>query len=83
MATVDEAHLSTLLDFTGASTLESDLTPQERNKLSASLDLPFEFFGIGMQSFIKAADEKLLGSWASITAILIVFLRSKGLSVSL
>ena len=34
-----------------------------------------------MQSRIRVADEELLGSWASVTANLIVFLRSKSLSV--
>ncbi len=34
-----------------------------------------------MQSLIRVAYEELLGSWASVTAHLIVFLRSKGLGV--
>ncbi len=34
-----------------------------------------------MQSLIRAVDEELLGSWASVTTNLIVFLRSKSLSV--
>ena len=34
-----------------------------------------------MQSLIRASHEELLGSWASVTANLIVFLRSKSLSV--
>jgi hypothetical protein len=37
--------------------------------------------GVGLQSFIRAADEELLGSWASITSDLITFLHSKGLPV--
>ncbi len=34
-----------------------------------------------MQSLIKAAHEELLGSWASVTTNLIVFIRSKSLSI--
>ena len=34
-----------------------------------------------MQSLVRAADEELLGSWAAVTADLITFCRSKGLSV--
>jgi hypothetical protein len=34
-----------------------------------------------MQSLIRAVDEELPGSWASVTTILVVFLRSKSLSV--
>ncbi len=34
-----------------------------------------------MQSLIRSADEELLGSWASVTANLIVILRSKSLIV--
>jgi hypothetical protein len=34
-----------------------------------------------MQSLIRSVDEELIGSWASITANLIVFVRSKGLIV--
>jgi hypothetical protein len=34
-----------------------------------------------MQSLIRAADEEMLGSWASVTANLLVFLRLKSLNV--
>ena len=34
-----------------------------------------------MQTLVKAADEELLGSWASVTAKLISFLRSHGLPI--
>jgi len=58
------------------------MSTQERGLQTSSLDLlPPQFGGIGMQSLIRAADEELLGSWASLTANLIVFLRSKSLSV--
>jgi hypothetical protein len=80
MTTVDEAHLSTWLDCTGASTLGLDVTPQKCNHLSASLDQNLQFGGIGMQSLIKAADEELLGACVLVSANLIVFLRTKGLS---
>ena len=57
------------------------MTSQERQHLAASLDLPPQFEGMGLQSLIRAAYEELLGSWASVTANLITFSRSKGLSV--
>ena len=81
MTSVDDAHLSTWLDCTGASTHGADLSTWEGDLLSASLDLPTQFGGIGMQSLIRAVDEELPGSWASVTTILVVFLRSKSLSV--
>jgi hypothetical protein len=81
MSAVDDAHLSTWLECTGVSTLDADLSSQERHLLTASLDLPPQFGGIGLQSLIRAADEELLGSLASVTANLIVFLRTKSLSV--
>jgi hypothetical protein len=40
MMSVDEVHLSTLLDCTGASTRGADLSSHERDLLSSSLDLP-------------------------------------------
>ncbi len=36
---------------------------------------------MGLQSLIRAADEELLGSWASVTSDLITFFRSKDLMV--
>jgi len=36
---------------------------------------------VGLQSLIRAADEELLGSWASVSADLVSFFRSKGLTV--
>ncbi len=36
---------------------------------------------MGLQSLVRVADEELLGSWASITADLISFCRSKGRGV--
>jgi hypothetical protein len=53
----------------------------ERQQLSASLDLPPRFGGVGLQSLVRAAYEELLGSWASVTTILIAFFRTKGLLV--
>ena len=81
MQAVDDAHLSTWLECAGASTLDADLSLQEHNLLSASLDLPPQFGGIGMQSLIRAADEEYLGSWAAVTANLTSFLRARGLDV--
>jgi hypothetical protein len=60
----------------GGETLDVDLPPLDREHLVASLDLPPQFGGVGLQSRIRAADEELLGSWASITSDLISF-RSK------
>jgi hypothetical protein len=40
MMAVDETHLSTWLDCTGASTLIAELSSEERDLLSTSLDLP-------------------------------------------
>jgi hypothetical protein len=81
MTAVDDAHLSTWLDCTGAPTLGVDLSPRERDLLLASLNLPPQLGGIRMQSLVRPVDEELLGSWAAIIANLIVFLRSKSLSV--
>jgi hypothetical protein len=36
---------------------------------------------VGLQSLIRAADEELLGSWASVSADLIPFFRFKDLTV--
>ncbi len=49
--------------------------------MPASLDLPPQFGDVGLQSMIRAADEELLGSWASITSDMITFFRSKDLPV--
>jgi hypothetical protein len=49
--------------------------------LGATLDLPPQFGGVGLQSFIRVAYKELMGSWALFIANLISFLRSKGLSV--
>jgi hypothetical protein len=81
MKEVDMEHLSTWMECVGTSTLESDMTAQERRHLAASLDLPPQFGGVGLQSLVRAADEELLGSWASVTGNLIAFFRSKGLTV--
>jgi hypothetical protein len=48
--------------------------------MASSLDLPPQFGGVGLHSLIRAADEELTGSWASITTDLINFYRSKQLS---
>jgi len=53
----------------------------ERQHLSSSLDLPPQLGGEGLHSLVRAADEELLGSWASVTTDLIAFFRSKGLQV--
>ncbi len=81
MASVDEAHLSTWLRCVGASSLDETLPRNEREHLAATLDLPPLFGGIGLQSLVWAADEEMLGSWASITAELISFCISKGMDV--
>jgi hypothetical protein len=81
MQSVDGAHLSTWLNCLGATNFETVLSPQERDHLSSSLDLPPQFGGVGLQSLVRAVDEELLGSWASITTDLIKFFRSKDLNV--
>ena len=53
------------------------LPPIEWEHLTASLDLPPQFGGVGLQFLIRVVDEELLGSWASITSDLITFFRSK------
>ena len=77
MKTVDDAHLSTGMKCIGGETLDADLPPLDREHLAASLDLPPQFGGIGLQSLIRADDEELFGSWASITSDLISFFRSR------
>jgi hypothetical protein len=69
------------MEFVGTSTPESAMRPEERHHLEASLDLPPQFKGEGLQSLIRAAYEELLGSWASMTTNLLSFFRSKGLNV--
>ena len=82
MEDVDMEHLSTWMGCAGTSTLESDMTAHERRRLlAASLDLPPQFGGLGLQSLIRVANEEWLGSWASVTTNLIAFFRSKGLTV--
>ncbi len=81
MKTVDDAHLSTWMACVGGKSLDADLQPVERDHLAASLDLPPQFGGVCLQSLIRAADEELMGSWASITSDLITFFRSKNLPV--
>ena len=81
MKEVDDAHLTTWMTCVGEESLVADLPPLERDHLIASLDLPPQFKGVGLQSLIRAADEKLLGSWASITSDMITFLRSNDLPV--
>ena len=62
MKTVDDAHLSTWLGCVGAATLDLSLQGTQRDHLSASLDLPPQFGGVGLQSLIRVVDEELLGS---------------------
>jgi len=81
MEEVDKEHLSTWMECVGSSLLETDMPAQERRHLAASLDLPPQFGGVGLQSLIRAADEELLGSWAAVTADLIAFFRSKNQDV--
>jgi hypothetical protein len=81
MEEIDREHLSTWMECVGTSTLESDMTAQERRHLATSLDLPPQFGGVGLQSLIRAANEELLGSWTSVTANLIAFFRSKNVTV--
>ena len=72
-------HLLTWMDCIGASSLHDDMNTNERQRLSSSLDLPLEFGGVGLQSLVRAADDELLGSWASVTTNLIALFRSNGL----
>ena len=81
MKEVDDVHLTTWMTCIGGESLIADLPPTERDHLAASLDLPPQFGGVGLQSLIRAADEELLGSWASITSHLISFFRSKDMPV--
>ena len=43
-----------------------------------TFDLPPQFGGVGLHTLIRVVDEEVLGSWASVTANLVSFLRSKG-----
>jgi hypothetical protein len=61
MQFADHVHLSTWLSCVGAEELVSALPATERAHLAASLNLPPQFGGVGMQSLIRAADEELLG----------------------
>jgi hypothetical protein len=81
MEEVDREHLLTWMDCVSASSLHDDMSTNERQQLSSSLDPPPQFGGAGLQSLVRAADEELLGSWASVTADLIAFFQSKGLKV--
>ena len=48
MKTVDDVHLSTWLSCVGAATLDLSLQGTQRDHLSASLDLPPQFGGVGL-----------------------------------
>ena len=50
MEEANKEHMSTWLTCDGTSTLESAVTNEERALLSASLDLPPQFGGAGLQS---------------------------------
>jgi hypothetical protein len=81
MQSADDAHLSAWRRCVGAEQLDAALQALGRAHLAASLDLPPQFGGVGLQSLIRDdADEELLGSWAAVTANLITLCRSKGLS---
>ena len=62
METADDAHLSTWLKCVGGETLDADLPPIKWEHLVASLDLPPQFGGVGLQSLIRAVDEEIFGS---------------------
>jgi hypothetical protein len=79
MQSADDVHLSTWLDCAGAEQLHDALITAEKDHLAASLDLPPQFGGVGLQSLMRVVNKELLGSWASITADLITFCKSKGL----
>jgi hypothetical protein len=79
MPSADDAHLSTWLRCVGAEQLDDALPAPERAHLAASLDLPPQFGGVGLQSLIRPVDKELLGSWATITVDFITFCISKGL----
>jgi len=81
MEDVDEAHILTLLLCVGAHTLESSMSACDREHLTASLVLPPQFGGVGLQSLIRAFEEDLLGSWTAHTSDLITFFRSKGVTI--
>ena len=80
MQAADDAHLSTWLTCVGEEQLDATLLAPKRAHLAASMDLPPQFGGVGLQSLIRVADEELLGSWVAVTADLINFCRSRGLS---
>jgi len=65
----------------GASSLHNDMSDQERQHMTTSLDLPPQFGRVGLQSLVRAADEEMLGSWASISSDLITYFKSKNLPV--
>ncbi len=74
---MDEAHLAAWLHcLTASDVLEKDLRPQGRKSLSELLDLPASYGGAGLQSLEVAADEELLGSFASVATTLISFCRN-------
>ena len=77
MKAVDDAYLSTWMKCAGGKTFDAALPLIEREHFAASLNLPPQIGGVSLQSLIRAADEELLGSWASITSDLITFFRSK------
>ncbi len=73
---MDIAHISIWLYCLIASIdLELAMGTDSLDQLTGLLDLPPSFGGIGLQSLERAADEELLGSFASISASLIAFCR--------
>ena len=73
-----DVYLSTWLNCVGAKQLDTAIPASERAHLAASLDLPSQFGGVGLQSLIRGADKKLFQSWAWISADLIPFCISNG-----
>jgi hypothetical protein len=74
MREMNDAHVSTwMYGLTAFSELGHDMGPTATTHLSSLMDLPPAYEGIRMQSLERAADEELLGSFASISASLIPF----------
>ena len=79
-----EAHVSSWLHCLSAlAYLEHAIGPHARDKLAGLIDPPPppSYGGIGVQSLERSADEEFLGSFARISASLILLCRSTELPV--
>jgi hypothetical protein len=82
MKEMDKAHVLTWLHcLTASPDLENAMGTEEIGQLSAWLDLLPSYWGGGMNSLSRSADEEFLGSFTTIAASLFAFFRKTELPI--